>query len=329
MGDKLEEVNNKLKEVENSSSIDNVDRKLEEALKRQLKYNQQDFGKRITDRREELSKIYEEHETEPNNPYRRYQFCTSQSRIGELLDCNRRTVGNWEAGTSVPDLQQAYGLALILDMRLDHLLGFQELDNKYREMYDVSATDTAHLLTGINKDILAKIMLDKDIGYLNILNAFMHPKNCSYMLGLISNVDLIRSFQKTELTHIKEPLKTSIIQAYDMYRATYGMERCTLEGFTESLSEYLNPGIVNLSARKKEKTILVKTCIEKQIREQIKFSDYESFIASLANYSYERLRNMEQYKTYKHLLIEQFSSFVDAYIEGKYEGSTIEELLPT
>ncbi len=171
-------------------------------------------------------------------------------------------------------------------------------------------------------------MLDKDAEYLNMLNAFMHPENCSFLLGLIANADAVRGFKKTELNGINEPLKSTIIRAFDNDRAINGLYNSNLDSFKESLDSFLNPGIINLSKRKKEKTVFVRACVDKSIRDQIDLSDHNTFIASLADYCYERLCNMEQYKMYMHQLTEQFARFVDDYIEGKYAGSPFEQELP-
>lgn len=301
-----------------------MDNKIIKKLQKEILFDSQGFGKRLQTQRKKMKAEFKKHAHESNNPYEVYQICESQEGISQLFDVDRATVSNWETGKAVPTLDQAYGLSIAVNCRLDSLLGYKEIDDKTNELLleDHTGSSLVQKLTGIDKDIVDLLLKNK--GYLHILNAFMHPKNSSFLLGMVNNIDNLKTFSQTELIGISEPLKTLIINSFNNCRVICGPNGFNIESFKKSLSADLDPHKINLSKRKKEETIYVKSCIAKEILDEIDLSNYEKFIETLALYSYEKLNNMEQYKLYKNQLLEQFDKFVDAYIAGEYYGSTIQ-----
>lgn len=305
-----------------------MDNKIEK-LQTEITFNSEEFGKALKKQRKKMAAEYKKHAHERNNPYEVYQICESQEGIADLLNVDRATVSNWETGKSIPSLDQAYMLSFALNCRLDSLLGYKEVDDKTNELLleDHTGSSLVQKLTGIDKDIIDLLLKDQE--YLRILNAFMHPKNSSFLLGLVNNVDILKTFSQTELIGISDPLKTLIINSFNNCRVICGPSGCNIDSFKKSLSADLDPHKINLSKRKKQETIYVKSCIAKEISDEIDFSCYDKFIETLAKYCYEKLNNMEQYKLYKNQLLEQFDRFIDAFIVGEYYGSTIQILLPT
>ena len=299
-----------------------IDDKRLERYQKEIAFDLEKFTTKLTDRRDELKKLYIAHKHESVNPYEQFMCCESLQIMGDIFNVERRTVGNWESGASIPNIAQDYGLAKLLDCKLEYLLGLKEVTEPTQEVEDYSGAGIIQRISYINPEIIYYAKYDPY--YRFVLNEIMDPNNCLELIGLVRNVSALTTFKKIDIDEIKDPLKALVILAFNNYTIRHSINEGTIENYKKELCKILKKEELNLSTRQKKTGIYVRAYISKKIRKEFDYSSYDGFIDTLATYTYEPLSRMQLSKMYKAQIVDKFSQFIDSLIEN-YSG-VIEEL---
>lgn len=127
-----------------------------------------EFGKRLTKLRKERWKQYKDNQGLTINPYEKFACCKSQETLAESLGVERRTIGKWELGTSIPTIDKVADLCELLECSIDYLLGATDL------IGFTPAVIASHY-SNIDINIINRAIADAN--YRDFLNYFMHPDN--------------------------------------------------------------------------------------------------------------------------------------------------------
>lgn len=243
------------------------------------------FGNNLADIRKARWALYKEHQKESPNPYEKFSCCKSQDSLAAAIDVERRTIGNWESGKSYPTIDKCVELCNVLKCNMDNLLGAEKLVGS-------SPSVMASHYSGIHVDIINYGRENAD--YLDFLNFFMHPDNCSSLINSVTLTAWKDFLSKKDIDEIYDPLKTIILDTFQQYQAFTSITNHDIETYKQYLYSALPEHKITFASHKTDERINVKSCISDSIFEELHLSNknqnsYEKFIAYIADYSYEIL----------------------------------------
>lgn len=273
-------------------------------------YDKNTFGQKLTELRKKRWNQYKENQNKRINPFERYACCKSQETLADALGVERRTIGKWELGTSIPTIDKVSDLCNLLECNIDYLLGAQEL-------IGFSPSVIASHYSGISIDIINHVKEDNE--YKDFLNHFMHPDNCSALINSATMTAWREYLSSTEITEIEEPLKTLVTDIFHSYRSFTPINNYSKDGFRTYLYSSLPESRISFTPKKLDECICVSSCISSSKMKELGISNknshsYQIFIDYLANYSFDVLSTKEIIDIQKEYLGQSFVRMFEKYL---------------
>lgn len=268
------------------------------------------FGQRLTELRKKRWEQYKENQDKRNNPYEKYVCCKTQEFLAEAIGVERRTIGKWELGTSIPTIDKVSILCNLLECNIDYLLGAEEL-------IGFSPSVIASHYSGISVDIINYGQKNSD--YLDCLNHFMNPDNCSSLLNFVTLTAWKDLLSNNNMEDIADPLKSLIIDSFQYYQAFTPLNNYTKETYRQHIITSLPENKISFSPRKLDDCICASTCISNTQFNALGLSDknpesYNIFIDYIVDYSFEILTNKVLLDIQKKNLGKSFVRLFEKYL---------------
>lgn len=276
-----------------------------------LMYDKKVFSERLRNLRDSRWKQYKENQDKQVNPYERFACCQSQEAISEELQVERRTYGKWENGTTIPTIDKVADICNILDCNIDYLLGANEL-------IGISPSVIASHYSGISVDIIE--LSNTDSNYRDFLNYFMHPDNCSTLINSCTKTAWKDFLSKQELTELREPLKSLILDIFTNYQSITPFCRYDIESYKEYVLSCFPESKLSFSHKKLNDSICIDTCLSANIKNKFGITTdnpncYINFINYISDYSFEILSNAEMLAIQKQHLGQSFVRLYEKYLD--------------
>lgn len=278
-----------------------------------LMYDIKYFSENLRKIRKKRWEDYKNEENTKTKPDETFACCKSLETFAEALNVERRTIGNWENGITVPPLDKVAEICNLLNCNFDNLFGVQE-------MVGFSPDIIAAHYSKINIDIIKHGHKDHD--YRDFLNYFMHPDNCEELINSVTLLGWQDIIKESDLKDINEPLKSLVIKCFHRLQALYPETDYSIEGFNKCLLNYLSKDDFSFSKKIDFKKIHVHSCIPQSKFEELGLSNknsnsYNLFIDYIANYSYDILYNKELLEIKKEKLGQLFVNLFEKYCSGE------------
>ncbi len=132
------------------------------------------------------------------NEFKKYACCKSQESLAEKIGVRRQAIIDWENGNTFPSINNIIELCNAFDCSIDYLLGSGDLP-------EIDPISKASFYSKISPIIIRYGREHND--YLDCLNYFMLPENCSSLFNEI-NKKTYKSFLKSKLPQNKLILST-------------------------------------------------------------------------------------------------------------------------
>lgn len=273
-------------------------------------YDKKELGNRIHSLRKCRWEQYKDNQDMPHSPYKKYSCCRTQETLASELDVERRAVSGWETGANIPSLDNLINLCNKLDCNIDYLLGTDELP-------EISPIAKASHYSRISSEIIRYGLDNPD--YLDCLNFFMHPDNCS---DLFNNVTLSAWKEynvNQELEELKEPLKSTIIDAFEKFRVFTPINNYCKETYKQFLISSLPEKQLMFSTKKTNKGLNIKACLVLIRYQELSLSKesehrYDDFINYIVDYTYEPLMNKDVLELQRDRLAKAFITLFTKYL---------------
>lgn len=270
------------------------------------------IGKRIKDLRLKRKKQYEDSLNEIDSPFNQFSFCSTQDELAKKLGLERRTIISWENGASAPSIENLLKLSNILECNVEYFFGAHDYTGAY------STVALASHFSGISPDIIEHCLKNPD--YLDCLNHFMSPDNCS---TLFNNI-FLSSWKKfginENLSKINEPFKKMIFDAFDEYSAFTPINNINKDSYKTFLMEKFpeNKIIINNNKKKKSTGFVIKDyfkLIDYNSFFEKKIFNYSKFIQYLTDTTFEPLSHTAFIKYQETKLAKAFINLFNRYLE--------------
>ncbi len=243
--------------------------------------------------------------------FAKYACCKTQETLADELDLERRTIGSWERGATFPSLENLISLCNLLDCNIEYFLGADELP------YIDTIAKASHF-TGIDPKIIE--YANKNPDYLDCLNFFMLPENCSEIFNNITLSTWKEYWINQNLSDINSPLIDIIKKAFKDFYSFTPFNKITKNEYKEYLTKYLPIEQINFKPEP-EKGVLVnikevfsllryKDCI-KHISSDNKYNDFINYIAEL---TYKTLTHEEFIEIQKKKIANKFIEILSRYL---------------
>lgn len=268
-------------------------------------YNTNIFSEQLKKLRKNRWKLYENF----NEGYEKYKCCKSQETFAEYLGVERRTISSWEKGKTLPSLETVVLICEILDCPIEFLL------NNF-EIPELAPISNASLYSGISTEIIKKALNDPE--YLDFLNFFMNPENCSALLNDITLSNWKQYWIKTTLKGLDKTFKEWITDIFKNFIATTPFYNITERSYKTFLKSKFPEDSISFSSKLSKTEITIKVKKNMKIYKKIVINgtfDYASFIDYLAKQTYMPLRQAELLELEKNKLATSFVDLFTKYIE--------------
>lgn len=266
-------------------------------------YDIKGVGERLKELRSKRANLYNEN---PNNKrFIIYACCKTQESLSEAIGKERRTIGNWENGKSLPDIESLIKLCNILNCSIDYFLGVTDIS-------EIDPVIMASHHTGISSDIIGRCM--RDSHYLDFLNFVMKPENCEKLVRkfeLIACGEYLNNDQLSN-SNIKSSKINELNDYFEEFCCFTSPDKNNLEGYKEYLKTKL-PKVKN------NKRFNIKSYINPKIYDKVLFSEnfnenYDNFISYLAEQTYEPFKQTVIIKFQKENMLKCFLSIFEKYV---------------
>lgn len=241
----------------------------------------------------------------------KYNFCKTQELFAEKLGVDRRTIGKWENGDSLPSLEDLINMCDLLECNMEYFLGANDYP------YVDTVSKCAHF-TGIDPRIIDLVVKNPD--FCDYLNFFMLPENCSNLFDKVT-LNAWKKFWITEsLSKIKEPLHNKIKKAFDKFYLSVPMSDITPECFKKFLIEFLPQNKINFWDENGDNSMIyVKNCFSTEIYEDFisnipKENEYEYFIDYICSMTYETLKTEIYIELQKKKMSDEYILILEKYL---------------
>lgn len=271
-------------------------------------YDKQQFGNRIYELRKMRWKQYKE--SSHGDPAHKDKFasCKTQEALAEKLGVERRAVSGWETGSNSPSLDNLVKLCDLLECNVDYLLGASD----YAE---VSPIALASHFSGIAPEIIRYGKENPE--YLDCLNYFMHPDNCSALFNDMTLTTWRRYIINTRLSDLSNPLKDVIVAAFNDYYAFTSFDEISKDTYTKFLFKAISRAIPDLNNDKLKK--LSKSCLPSDLYEKFYSTkrkiNYNDFVSCIADYTFEPLTQRSYLELQEAKLAKSFIKLFKGYLE--------------
>mgnify|MGYP000853665024 FL=1 len=126
----------------------------------------------------------------------------------------------------------------------------------------------------------------------------MHPDNCSALINSCTKMTWKDFLSNQELTELKEPIKSLILDIFTNYQSITPFSRYDIESYKEYVFSCLPEKKLSFSHRKMGDSICIDSCLSAHIKNEIGISidnpnSYTNFINYISDYSFEILSNAE------------------------------------
>ena len=278
-----------------------------------LIYDKKKFGERLTALRKRRWEQYKNNLSKKNNPYKKYACCKTQDSLATELGIERRTVGKWELGSSYPPLDKAIELCNLLGCELDYLLGAEDTEG-------FSHIKIASHYSGISKEIITYATENCD--YLDCLNYFMHPDNCSKLFNHITLNAWKDFLSKHEFDLVSDPLKSLVEDIFYQYQAFTPFSDYSLDSYKKFVTDSIPADSITFSARKSDERLNVNSCIPDAVVKELDLSSkngnsYDAFIDYIVKCSYETLNTKALLEVKKNKLGKMFIKLFENYLSSE------------
>lgn len=267
------------------------------------------IGERIKSLRKKRWNLYQQCKNGEENKYSKYICCKSQESLAQEIGVDRRTLGKWESGKCYPSIDLIISLCDILDCSVDYLLGSGDLS-------EIDPISKASYYSGISPEIIRYGLEHPD--YLDCLNYFMLPENCSNLFNEII-LDTWKKFQiDSALEIIKPPLREDIFRFFDEYNAITPFKKLNKDTYKSFLESKLPKEKLILSSKKTKDGIKIKGCFKPIIYHNFFTNeefDYSSFINYLVDNTFEPLSHNAMIELQKEKLSHAFINLFTKYLE--------------
>lgn len=252
-------------------------------------YDKNLFGQNLTELRKKRWNQYKANQGLKINPFEKFACCKSQETLADELGVERRTIGKWELGTSIPTIDKVADLCNLLECNIDFLLGATEL-------IGISPSVIASHYSNISIDIINHAI--NDANYRDFLNYFMHPDNCSTLINSATLTAWRDYYQSTELSDLHEPLRSLVIDIFQNYQSITPINNYSKESYKQFLCSSLPESKISFTPRKLDERICVVSCLTSFKFKELNLSSknrqsYHVFIDYLTDYSFDVLSNKE------------------------------------
>lgn len=272
-----------------------------------MKYDKYKLCKRLKEIRLDRRNLYRS----DSDTYNKYYCCITQEDFADALKVDRRTIIKWEKGESIPTLENLLTICDLLDCNIEYFLGADELP------YINTIAKTSHF-TGIDPKIIEKAISCSD--YLDCLNFFMLPENCSELFNKVTLSAWKKFWVNQSLSNIKSPLIDLIKQAFDDFYSFTPFSEITPNNFKAYLIKYIpaekldftsitdNESIINI--KKSFSSLGYKDFLLKCSSDNI----YNDFINYIVQLTYEPLSNQVFIELQKKKIANKFIETVTQYL---------------
>ncbi|MDT8715761.1 helix-turn-helix transcriptional regulator [Clostridium sp. 19966] len=271
-----------------------------------MKYDKFVLCKRIKEIRLNRRKLYQDN----SDKYEKYFCCTTQENFADSLHIDRRTIIKWEKGESIPPLDKLLDICNLVDCNIEYLLGADD-------MSEISPIAIASHYSKISSEIIRYGLENPD--YLDCLNFFMHPDNCSELFNKFT-LSAWKEFNANQsLKELKEPLTSTVIDAFSKFSAFTPINEYKKETYKKFLLSELPESKISFSSKNVKNKISIKACLILGRYNELSLSSesdhqYEDFINYLIEYTYEPLMNKAVLEIQQSRLASAFISLFSDYL---------------
>ena len=275
-----------------------------------MNYDIEVLRKRLKEIRISRRKLYLKNQEENE----KYCCCLTQEDFADAIGINRRTLIKWEKGKSIPSLDYLLSICNLLDCNIEYFLGADE------PPYIDTISKASHF-TGIKPEIIEYASRNPD--YLDCLNFFMLPENCSEMFNKITLSMWKKYWIDQSLSDIKSPLIDIVKKAFKDFYSFTSFSEISIDGYKEYLIKYLPREKINFESTSKKlflvnikqvfSTLRYKDCIENISSD----NKYDNFINYLAELTYELLTNEEFIEIQKQKVASKFIEIISLYLSDR------------
>ena len=241
----------------------------------------------------------------------KYDCCASQEKLAEAVNVSRKTIIDWEKGNTRPSIENLIQLCNVFNCNPDYLLGL--IKTPVTEPVSI-----AHYFSHISSKIIKRGLEDED--YLDCLNFFMLPDNCSSLFNKVTLTAWRKFWIDSSLPNIKNPFKDDILRAYEEYSAVTPINDISKKTYTDFLKNRFPEKKLISKAEMNENCngYNIKGCFE-IINYNSFFDDkefnYQKFIRYLVDTTFEPLSHNALIESQKIKLANAFVNLFTRYLE--------------
>ena len=264
---------------------------------------------RLSDLRNSRFKLYKESQGQEDSLYAKYAYCRTRETLAKEMNLDRRTIGKWEKGTAIPTIENLIELSKALDCTVEYFLGEWHFP-------ETTPIQTASHLSGISPEIIRYGLEHPD--YLDCLNFFMLPDNCSTLFNSITLCAWKEYWISSKLTDIANPLKDKIIEIFNEFNAVTPFDKISQTTYKEFLKSKLPKNSMSITRRKSSSGFNLKASLTPSKYMSLITSErelkYNEFIDYLSDYTYDTLIQNSILELQKNKLSQAFISLFTTYL---------------
>lgn len=276
-----------------------------------MKYDISIIKERIKEIRLNRWGLYKKNKENINTIYKKYACCRTKETLADELEIDRRTLGSWERGKTLPSLENLISLCNLLDCNIEYFLGADEIP------YIDTVAKASHF-TGISPEII-KHSTDNS-NYLDCLNYFMLPKNCATLFNQVTLSNLKNFGIIEKLSDINEPLMGIISNSYEEYYSFTAINEMGIDKYKEYIIKNIPKELVIFSSSKNNEFFInVKECLSSKMYKEFlsktnSKTKYIDFIDYIAQYTFEPLQNTMFLELQRKKIAETFITLLNNYL---------------
>ncbi|MBE5829729.1 MAG: helix-turn-helix transcriptional regulator [Butyrivibrio sp.] len=277
-------------------------------------YDYTNLAENIKSTRKLRGSQYKEYMKNPDSlpkKYKDYACCVNQETLAEAVNVSRQTIIDWEKGNTCPSIENLIQLCKVFNCNPDYLLGFIKTPV-------IEPVSIAHYFSHISSDIIKFGLEHKD--YLDCLNFFMLPKNCSSLFNKVTLTAWRNFWVDSSLLKIKNSFKDELLSAYEEYSAVTPISDISKKTYADFLKKRFPEKELIFKTKKKEDCngFYIKGCFELSDYNSFfddKVFNHQKFIQYLAETTFEPLSHRALIESQKIKLANTFVNLFTRYLE--------------
>lgn len=260
---------------------------------------------RLKTLRKDKWKLYSENPDRED--YKKYSCCKTVESFAIEINVERRTIGNWEKGKSIPSLENIIKICDLLDCQIDYLLGVSDIS-------EIDPFALANKYSGISVEIIKES--SRNSHYCDFLNFFMKPDTCKGLIDSFEAISWAEYWKKNQLsiTNIKEEAIQELENYYYEFCCYTPYENDSLKEYKKFLAHKL-PKIENNKKIKFKKYLKVQIYTE-LLSDKTFDEAYPIFIDYLAEQTYDLFRHNVIIQIKKENLRNDFLTIHEKYVSA-------------